>query len=200
MHEGIVYDAHICPVAVRIDNEEGLSVEVAYSEDSGNEFSNESTWDGPFGGVRVKKVDEEGNALEDAVFLIEGTRNDGADVGPYRIASDESGIACIVDALPAGSYRIVEAEAPEGYTVDATWGQSFLVQANGDMADFTQEESDWCVNTPGRPLAMPITGGPGTALLIAVAFFAIFAGLLLRRKGSASPVALYGTWTKGDLR
>lgn len=88
----------------------------------------------PGGAVIVNKVDDEGNAVGQAVFqlqekvvLKEGeTAPEGAEAGTdesgsfywkelqANLVSDENGQIAVTD-MPVGSYRFVETEAPDGY-------------------------------------------------------------------------------------
>lgn len=112
------------------------------------------TWDR--GGVRISKVDaeagssEQGDAsLEGAEFAIVNASGMNSFVGGHSYADGETvmtisttwdGSAYTVqtagDALPCGSYRIVETSAPEGYLAwDGTL--EFAIESDGQVVDLT---------------------------------------------------------------
>ena len=112
------------------------------------------TWDR--GGVRISKVDaeagssEQGDAsLEGAEFAIVNASGMNSFVGGHSYADGEAvmtisttwdGSAYTVqtagDALPCGSYRIVETSAPEGYLAwDGTL--EFAIESDGQVVDLT---------------------------------------------------------------
>lgn len=112
------------------------------------------TWDR--GGVKISKVDaeagssEQGDAsLEGAEFAIVNASGMNSFVGGHSYADGETvmtisttwdGSAYTVqtagDALPCGSYRIVETSAPEGYLAwDGTL--EFAIESDGQVVDLT---------------------------------------------------------------
>lgn len=100
------------------------------------------------GGVSVKKTNRTGEtALAGAVFSISNASEAAVVVGgeSYQpgetcltIESGEDGIASsAADALPYGSYTIVESKAPEGYLLDSSWTESFDIVDAGQLVDLT---------------------------------------------------------------
>lgn len=112
------------------------------------------TWDR--GGVRISKVDaeagssEQGDAsLEGAEFAIVNASGMNSFVGGHSYADGETVMTISTtwddsaytvqtagDALPCGSYRIVETSAPEGYLAwDGTL--EFAIESDGQVVDLT---------------------------------------------------------------
>ena len=116
------------------------------------------------GGVAVGKVDRQngqflpqGSAtLAEATFeivsdndqlvMVDGTVfAPGSVVKTIQTALEENRYIARteIDCLPVGSYTIREVGAPEGYLLDeasASWEQSFAIESDGMLVDFTQEE------------------------------------------------------------
>ncbi len=112
------------------------------------------TWDR--GGVKISKVDaeagssEQGDAsLEGAEFAIVNASGMNSFVGGHSYADGETVMTISTtwdgsaytaqtagDALPCGSYRIVETSAPEGYLA---WGGTleFAIESDGQVVDLT---------------------------------------------------------------
>ena len=112
------------------------------------------TWDR--GGVKISKVDaeagssEQGDAsLEGAEFAIVNASGMNSFVGGHSYADGETVMTISTtwdgsaytaqtagDALPCGSYRIVETSAPEGYLAwDGTL--EFAIESDGQVVDLT---------------------------------------------------------------
>lgn len=112
------------------------------------------TWDR--GGVKISKVDaeagssEQGDAsLEGAEFAIVNASGMNSFVGGHSYADGEAVMTISTtwdgsaytaqtagDALPCGSYRIVETSAPEGYLAwDGTL--EFAIESDGQVVDLT---------------------------------------------------------------
>lgn len=110
------------------------------------------------GGVRVGKIDAEtggstpqGDAsFAGAKFTVTLASDKDVLVGGkwYRkgqvvmtLVADEDGVAeTTADALPYGTYRLTETEAPEGYELNADWGKTFSVRRDGEVLDFATGE------------------------------------------------------------
>lgn len=74
--------------------------------------------------IKIKKVDEEGNPLEGALFKCEGPG------GPYTAETDVNGFA-VFDNLVNGKYTVTEESAPAGYeTSDEVWEVTLPDQNN----------------------------------------------------------------------
>ncbi len=121
---------------------------------SGSQTLASFTWDR--GGVKIAKVDaqagasEQGDAsLEDAEFAIVNASGTSSFVGGHSYADGETVMTISTswdgsgytaqtgsDALPCGSYRIVEANAPEGYL---PWdgGLEFAIEGDGQVVDLS---------------------------------------------------------------
>lgn len=123
---------------------------------SGSQTLASFTWDR--GGVKIAKVDaqagasEQGDAsLEDAEFAIVNASGTSSFVGGHSYADGETVMTISTswdgsgytaqtgsDALPCGSYRIVEANAPEGYL---PWdgGLEFAIEGDGQVVDLSSD-------------------------------------------------------------
>ena len=112
------------------------------------------------GGVRLSKTDcqfgeaypQGDGALEGAEFTItnESGRSvfvDGRECAPGDavkvITTDQNGFAATEEkALPFGTYSVRETKAPEGYLINDTWGRTFKIRKDGQMADLTEYPSE----------------------------------------------------------
>jgi len=189
----IVYDPHVCGVTVSIGTEDGLVVDVDYSGNgAGNRFENDDVGNGK-GGVRVKKVDEDGHGVAGATFEVTGTPAGSNAPFTTRFASGEDGIAQTdAERLPLGTYTVREIEAPDGYFLNEGWSRTFKIEREGQVADFTAGKADWCVDETTRSIPLPVTGGEGVAWLAAMAMAAVAGGLALRHASRRN--ARWRTW------
>lgn len=75
-----------------------------------------------YGGVKLLKTDEEGNPLGGAVYqlyqIAGSARTRYPDAGTVYTTGGDGKL--IISDLPAGSYELVESEAPEGFELDAS--------------------------------------------------------------------------------
>ena len=135
----ISYDDHVCYVDVVVaDRFDGtLSATVTYAWDDGsnpeathpegpaNRFTNTKKI---LGGVKIKKINDHGNPIEEVVFNIYSQ-----ETGRFveQLVTDANGFASTeADALPAGEYFLVEKAAPNGYCVDFA-KKNFTISTEG---------------------------------------------------------------------
>lgn len=75
------------------------------------------------------------------VVLVEGRECQPGEVC-LELRTDEKGRAASAErALPYGSYRVRETQAPEGYVPNESWEQSFCVRDDGERVDLTTAEA-----------------------------------------------------------
>ena len=105
------------------------------------------------GGVRILKTDEAGLEIEGAEFAITNRSKSAVNVKgkSYEpgevclvITSDKDGVAATdANALPCGTYEVVEQSAPRGWLRNTTYKQTFSLGAQGGTIDLTEKP---CVN------------------------------------------------------
>ena len=113
------------------------------------------------GGLRLKKVDSDGQPLAGAVFAVINASDhqvvvDGTAYPPGEVCltveSGTDGIASTPDnQLPFGSYEVREQQAPRGWQADASWKATFDIAEAAQVADLTQSP---LVN---KPLTVDVT-------------------------------------------
>ncbi len=131
--------------------EDGVMVDLTAAEDS---ILNDVIR----GGVMIQKRDHSSEdtvpqgaaTLEGAVFEIRNESIgavvvDGVEYAPgevvMTITTDENGVAqTAADALPYGTYKIVETEAPDGYLNAGVLEQTFMIREEGVVVDLTDTE------------------------------------------------------------
>lgn len=115
-----------------------------------------------YGGIVVHKFDSDDNTnksqgeatLEGAVFKVINkskyrvvTDRDGNGTLSWYypgqvclyITTNENGIAeSAVDALPYGTYMVMEHSAPTGYQLNTTWSKTFTIRSEGEIAEFAR--------------------------------------------------------------
>ena len=150
--------------------------------------------------VKIVKIDQDRNALENAEFALSG--NGISETGLISKIPEDGTDAVIYEneSLHIGTYTLTETKAPAGYnTLEGDVKITVGVNSNGinvagkigdkdiDQAYITQDHQtgEWTVkimNTAG--VELPHTGGPGTTLLyILGALMIIVSGsVLVRRK------------------
>lgn len=123
----------------------------------------------PYGGVAIRKVDQDGNPVRGAVFGVFAA--DGAQVA--TITSNIDGVAGIFrmsaeDGLPLGTYSIRELEAPRGYTARTTTYRFTVtkdqelvkISTTGTALTFTNDADE----VPGGGIAVKKVNERGDAL------------------------------------
>ena len=140
------------------------------------------------GGLKIKKVDEDGNALAGATFKIATSKAnaiagifvkiDGVELeetsgsdGLLYFEGLAYGTAGQSNDVASSTYWLVETEAPDGYNLLAA-----PVEVTVDKDSFTTSNPTTIENKRG--IVLPATGGIGTIIFIVVGsvimFFAIF--------------------------
>jgi pilin isopeptide linkage protein len=107
------------------------------------------------GGLKVRKANADGQGLAGACFSITNSSSgqvvvDGKAYAPgevcLTITSGEDGIAATkADALPYGSYTVMETQPPAGYLLNESWSKSVNVSSDGELLNLTD---DPCVDAP----------------------------------------------------
>ena len=100
------------------------------------------------GGVKVKKVDQTGNALAGATFsvtttspqpvVVEGKAHAKGSVCLTMVTGKDGIATTAADALPCGTYRITETKAPKGYRPDGAWSADVSIEEDGRVVDLTK--------------------------------------------------------------
>ena len=125
-NDRIAYDSHTCYVTAIITDDGGtLKGNTSYSWQKPGEPEGEHPETAPntftntyklMGGVKIKKVNDEGEPLENVTFNIHSSSTghfyEAITTGPTGIAETAP------DSLPEGGYFLVEKEAPDGYCTD----------------------------------------------------------------------------------
>lgn len=84
------------------------------------------------GTFTVKKVDQDGQPLEGATFILTINNPDTISAeGAYEVLSDSQGVATFSD-VPTGSYILSESAAPEGYVKS---DETYSLYVNGDSGE-----------------------------------------------------------------
>lgn len=136
--------------------------------------------------IQIQKVDKDSPTTYLAATF--DVRTDASDpntsVGTITTNADNQGMGSISD-LPAGTYFLVETDAPEGYQLDTT---PIPVTINAVM-DSDAQEADLIVTlgnaiTNTKTPSLPVTGGEGTIAITAtgVVLIAGAAALIVRAR------------------
>ena len=136
--------------------------------------------------IQIQKVDKDSPTTYLAAMF--DVRTDASDpntsVGTITTNADNQGMGSISD-LPAGTYFLVETDAPEGYQLDTT---PISVTINAVM-DSDAQEADLIVTlgnaiTNTKTPSLPVTGGEGTIAITAtgVVLIAGAAALIVRAR------------------
>ena len=98
------------------------------------------------GEIKVYKVDENGQPLAGATFVLKVDKDGVAGEAAYEAVSDEEGLVTFTEVLP-GSYILAESAAPAGYVKsDDTY--SLYVNEDGRVILFTEEAPNGTEYTP----------------------------------------------------
>lgn len=136
--------------------------------------------------IQIQKVDKDSPTTYLAATFDVRTDADDPDtsVGTITTNADNQGMGSISD-LPAGTYFLVETDAPEGYQLDTT---PIPVTINAVM-DSDAQEADLIVTlgnaiTNNKTPSLPVTGGEGTIAITAtgVVLIAGAAALIVRAR------------------
>ncbi|GAA3607899.1 SpaH/EbpB family LPXTG-anchored major pilin [Agrococcus terreus] len=143
-----------------------------------------------WGSVEFMKVDDEGNALQGAIFEVRDSSGDVVAVGGAEtFTSDEHGLVTIsglrTTAAGDAEYTVIELQAPAGYMLPttATWTVEVPVGATAEV------EMAPVVNAQVPPYSLPVTGGAGQTAFMLGGFglVALALGFALLRRRSAQP-------------
>ena len=98
------------------------------------------------GEIKVYKVDENGQPLAGATFVLKVDKDGVAGEPAYEAVSDEEGLVTFTEVLP-GSYILAESAAPTGYVKsDVTY--SLYVNEDGGVILFTAEAPNGTAYSP----------------------------------------------------
>ena len=136
--------------------------------------------------IQIQKIDKDSTTTYlTATFDVRTDASDpNTSVGTITTNADNQGMGSISD-LPAGTYFLVETDAPEGYQLDTT---PIPVTINAVM-DSDAQEADLIVTlgnaiTNTKTPSLPVTGGEGTIAITAtgVVLIAGAAALIVRAR------------------
>lgn len=136
--------------------------------------------------IQIQKIDKDSTTTYlTATFDVRTDASDpNTSVGTITTNADNQGMGSISD-LPAGTYFLVETDAPEGYQLDTT---PISVTINAVM-DSDAQEADLIVTlgnaiTNTKTPSLPVTGGEGTIAITAtgVVLIAGAAALIVRAR------------------
>ena len=128
------------------------------------------------GVVSLVKTDAAGAPLVGAVFELRTTTGQVLDT----VTSGADG-RVVFEGVPAGSYRVVETQAPAGYVLSG-WAKAAVIDRMGVSVDLGR-----VVNTPvpAKPVGLgkrlPVTGVDVAVGVVAVGLVGL-GGLLIRRR------------------
>lgn len=161
-----------CSIVADPDVEGGVSVvwtdeSLAFISDmtSGNFAIYEPIDESLFGSLTVDKIDavtgttpQGGATLEKAKFQVINNSANSVKIGDfdeaapgevcYEFYTDAAGHFETGSIFPLGTYTVKEAEAPEGYTLNESWEQSFTVSVDQQDFAFTTDNDMACPDTP----------------------------------------------------
>ena len=165
-----------------------------------------------------EKTDAKGNALQGAVFKIEGVEGTTLPAGyEQTIKTSGQGGKVSFTGLASGHYRITEISAPEGYMgYDKEQDGSFLsftifINGEGNVTEFTSDiyglvtarninevtkalamYTDFKVKNVENVTQLPLTGAAGTMLFTVLGLLIAGAGALVYMKSRSVKHALRG--------
>lgn len=180
----VSYSATLRDDAVSIENNQA-TVEFARDPNTANSFETKDDNEKLYT-YTVSVVKQDANTqepLQNAKFDLRKGTPEGDVVGTLTTGQD--GTASI-DGLAAGTYYLVETDAPEGYQLDATPIEVTINASTNENAS----DADLTVNVPTitntKTPALPVTGGAGTVAITAagVVLVAGAAMLIVRARKS----------------
>lgn len=166
-----------------------------------------------FGSISIEKGDAQtgstpqgGASLAGAVFAVINRSAHPVKVGDNPVAApgevccelttDENGRAVSGAVFPIGSYSVREVKAPDGYTLNTEWEQSFRVTEENSSFSFTLADGNGCTDIPirgGIRVVKRVSGGTsGSDAMLDGITFSVYSE-------NAQPVVVGGkTYQKGD--